>query len=486
MAGSAARPGRDELLAQREWVRGLARSLASGGADADDLEQETMAAALRSPPPSGGYPRAWLATVLRNAFRRAGRGSARRAARERATRAPGEPEDPAEVVARAEAHGRLVEAVLGLGEPARTALLLRFYDGLPPREVARATGVPVETARSRIKRALADLRGRLGGARGREGLLALLLPLVRSEGAAAGGSGAGAGAGAAAAAAGGIAMGTAAKVAVAGAVVAAAAGGWAALRPRTSEEGPPLAAAAGPAGAPLREAPSAAGLPSAERPAPAAPTAPPPSSADEPSGPSVERRLDEELPEYAVQDITVGQAVLDLAGNLRLEPEYESPLLRQACFATSCSYRIGRISRRSLLTLLLRLVESPTPGKTVSWSVRGESLFVHLADPVPPKPDPGAETAREERERALRARLREERTSLAFDGQSLPEALQYLSARHGLDIVVAEADREKCDLLRVRLALREATIEEALDELLRLDPDLRREIRGSVVLIRSR
>jgi len=39
----------DSLLAEREWVRRLARSLVATEADVDDVEQETWLAALRHP-----------------------------------------------------------------------------------------------------------------------------------------------------------------------------------------------------------------------------------------------------------------------------------------------------------------------------------------------------------------------------------------------------------------------------------------------------
>jgi hypothetical protein len=38
---------------------------------------------------------------------------------------------------------------------------LRFLDGLPPREVAKVLGVPVETVRTRTRRALSTMRARL-------------------------------------------------------------------------------------------------------------------------------------------------------------------------------------------------------------------------------------------------------------------------------------------------------------------------------------
>src|SRR5205823_5109556 len=67
----------------------------------------------------------------------------------------------ADVVAEAESHKRLVLAVLELPEPYRSTVLLRWFEDLAPRDVAGRTGVPVETARTRLKRAHGMLRARL-------------------------------------------------------------------------------------------------------------------------------------------------------------------------------------------------------------------------------------------------------------------------------------------------------------------------------------
>src|SRR6185295_7253069 len=84
----------------------------------------------------------------------------------------------ADVVAEAESHKRLVLAVMQLDEPYRSTVLLRWFEDLPPREVAARLGVPVETVRTRLKRAHEALRGRLGGA----GACALVLaPLIDAK-----------------------------------------------------------------------------------------------------------------------------------------------------------------------------------------------------------------------------------------------------------------------------------------------------------------
>jgi RNA polymerase sigma-70 factor (ECF subfamily) len=151
----------DTLLAHREWVRALARSLVHDEHRADDVEQETWRMALERPPRHAASLRAWFGTVVRNAARGAGRRAASRARFESmaVTRA-GVP-SPDEVVAEAEVQHRLVEAVLALDEPYRTAVLLRWFQGLETSEIAARCGEPVETVRTRLKRAVERLRRRM-------------------------------------------------------------------------------------------------------------------------------------------------------------------------------------------------------------------------------------------------------------------------------------------------------------------------------------
>jgi RNA polymerase sigma-70 factor (ECF subfamily) len=193
---TARAPAPETLLVHTNWMRRLARSLVRDDAQADDVVQDAMAAALRSPPRDPLALPAWLAATVRNAARQMWRGESRRAAREASSARPESLPGAAEVVARAEEHGLVVQAVVALDEPYRTALLLRFFDDLPPREVAQRTGVPLETARARIRRGLDQLRGsldRVHGGDGRTWRLALVPLMLDRIGA---GSAAGTGAGA--------------------------------------------------------------------------------------------------------------------------------------------------------------------------------------------------------------------------------------------------------------------------------------------------
>lgn len=204
----------ETLLTHRDWVRRLARSLVHDDASAEDVEQRTWLTALRFPPRRSETARAWLAAIVRSQASNARRDERRRGAREFAAARPEATRSAADVVAEAESHKRLVLAVMSLGEPYRTTVLLRWFEDLPPRGVAARMAVPVETVRTRLRRAHEELRSELGGG---PGIAFVLAPLValRPEWTAT-----------AAGAAGGTIVGTKTAVTVA-AVVVAFGGGFA-------------------------------------------------------------------------------------------------------------------------------------------------------------------------------------------------------------------------------------------------------------------
>jgi hypothetical protein len=76
----------------------------------------------------------------------------------------------------------VLDALTTLPADAAHVLCLRYFDDLPPREIAARLGVPVETVRTRTRRALARLRDELdcrhGGDRAAWGVA--LAPLVRA------------------------------------------------------------------------------------------------------------------------------------------------------------------------------------------------------------------------------------------------------------------------------------------------------------------
>lgn len=217
----------EELLAEVEWVRRVARALVGRG-ESDEVVQQAYLQALSSPPAPGPLRR-WLRTVVRNVVRRRVRDDATRERHEvRAPVAARTPE-PGETVARAELHGRVVEAVLSLDEPYRSTLLLRFFEDQPAEAIARAQSLPIETVRTRVKRGIAQLRTRLERAAGGDdeaGVAARALLVTQLHDLAgrnvSPGAIAGAATGAAALATGGVVMSIAMKGSIAAAVVAIA------------------------------------------------------------------------------------------------------------------------------------------------------------------------------------------------------------------------------------------------------------------------
>lgn len=179
----AAPPTLAMLLAERRWVVGLARHLVRDEDAADDLAQDAWLQASQRPPKTASSPRGWLATVLYRLAARRRRDSVRRERRERAVARPDVAPATLDVVEAAETHRFVVEAVLALDEPFRTAVLLRYFDGCEPEEVARRTGTSAATARSRVRRGVETLRARLAGDdRARARLLALVTALPTAAG----------------------------------------------------------------------------------------------------------------------------------------------------------------------------------------------------------------------------------------------------------------------------------------------------------------
>jgi RNA polymerase sigma-70 factor, ECF subfamily len=174
----------EELLRHTGWIRALALSLLADEHLAEDVSQETLRVALERRPYGGKGLKAWLAKVTRDLSLNFRRGEARRTAREKAV-VPADPTSPAgEVVEWAERMQELVRAVAALDEPYQTAILLRYFEDLPPQAIAKRLGIPASTVRSHLKRGLEKLRLRLKtsyGAKGFQANLAFLAAPVSTS-----------------------------------------------------------------------------------------------------------------------------------------------------------------------------------------------------------------------------------------------------------------------------------------------------------------
>lgn len=171
----------DILLERSTWTRELARRLVRYSDDADDLVQQTWVAALERPPSRSIPIKSWIAGVMRNLARERRRGDARRTQREQVA-ARGEIDCSREgLVEKLETHRALVAAVAALGEPSRSTVLMRYFEGLSPREIARRTNTPVRTVHTRLHRALHELRRKLDTRYDRSTWMLALAPLARAK-----------------------------------------------------------------------------------------------------------------------------------------------------------------------------------------------------------------------------------------------------------------------------------------------------------------
>ncbi|MEQ1894998.1 MAG: sigma-70 family RNA polymerase sigma factor, partial [Planctomycetota bacterium] len=178
----------ERLLAELKWVRALARQLVSDAGLAEDVVQETWLLARQRPPRTRAVRglRRWLARVARSVAVRLLRGERARSWREREAAVAERADDsPLELLERATTHRLLMAAVLELEDPYRSAVLMRFVDGLEPDEIARRQEISRENARQRVSRGLALVRKRLerelgGDDRWALALVPLCAPLRRA------------------------------------------------------------------------------------------------------------------------------------------------------------------------------------------------------------------------------------------------------------------------------------------------------------------
>jgi RNA polymerase sigma factor (sigma-70 family) len=158
-----------DLLARTAWARRLARHLVPQTTEADDLLQEAWLVSAGRPRPAHVPAQQWLSGVLRVLGLRRARAAGRRRQREResvavqalaASQTAGNT-TPDVLLEQVETQRRLAKSLLGLPEPYRMTVLLRYYEGLSAAEIARRTAAPEGTVRWRLKEGLDRLRAQL-------------------------------------------------------------------------------------------------------------------------------------------------------------------------------------------------------------------------------------------------------------------------------------------------------------------------------------
>ncbi len=181
----------EDLLAHDAWIRSLASRLVRDEHAAQDVVQDAWMEALEKPPRKPGPLRSWMRRVVRSfALMRHRTDAHRRQREERAARGESLP-SVAEMLDREETRIRVARAVASLEEPCRSTVLYRYFEGLPPREIAARLDVSVSAVHERLRRGLQKLRARLDRDFGdRKSWCAALVPLIGkvSMGAAAGGA----------------------------------------------------------------------------------------------------------------------------------------------------------------------------------------------------------------------------------------------------------------------------------------------------------
>ncbi|MAG56507.1 MAG: hypothetical protein CMJ83_09465 [Planctomycetes bacterium] len=163
-----------DIAASVDGLRRLVRGLLGRTDGVDDVVQETLLAAAERPAAATDQT-TWLRGVARNLALRWRRDRARREERERMASRLDSVEAAATTVERVDRLRALLDAVEELPEPYRRAVVMRFFDGMAPRDIARRTGAPVATVKTWLQRGLEKLRVWLDERQGTRGGWMLLL-----------------------------------------------------------------------------------------------------------------------------------------------------------------------------------------------------------------------------------------------------------------------------------------------------------------------
>jgi RNA polymerase sigma factor (sigma-70 family) len=165
----------EQLLLEEPFLRSLARTLLAE--EADEVVQQTWLQALGHRGAPVLEPRLWLARIARNVAHNLRRSGARRVLHEREAARQDCVPSSTDLLEREERRRSLVFAVDRLPPTLRTVVLLRYFDNLQPREIAKELGLSVTAVSNRLLRGLALLRQRLDAEHGGD-RRAWLVPLV--------------------------------------------------------------------------------------------------------------------------------------------------------------------------------------------------------------------------------------------------------------------------------------------------------------------
>lgn len=167
-----------QLATEGSAIDRLARSLLAEGAD--DVTQEAFLAYLRRPEAVRETLGQFLSGTVKRLVHNRFRAEHRRTSREKSAARRESVEPSSAWVEKIERRKLVADAVLGLPPSDREIVILRYFEDLPPREIARRLDLGNDVVRSRLSRALARLREHLDHTHGddRTAWTSLLLPLA--------------------------------------------------------------------------------------------------------------------------------------------------------------------------------------------------------------------------------------------------------------------------------------------------------------------
>lgn len=148
----------DAILEHSNFVRSLARSLVFDENTVDDITQKTLLTLIKKPPKGDHFPYGWLKTVVQNVDRMEKRTSIRRQKREEEVALPIAVRSTEEIVERQAVCQAVVDAVVNLEEPFLSIIVMRFYDDMSPRKIAKEMDVPVQKVKAWLQRGQEQLR----------------------------------------------------------------------------------------------------------------------------------------------------------------------------------------------------------------------------------------------------------------------------------------------------------------------------------------
>jgi RNA polymerase sigma-70 factor (ECF subfamily) len=152
-----------QILPHLDDAYNLARWLSRSPADADDIVQDAMLRALRGFGGfRGGDAKAWLLAIVRNCWLSAGAATRRRGHTELDDTLTAEGLGPEQAAIAQSRRRRMDVALATLQAEFREVLILREMEEMSYREIAEITGAPIGTVMSRLARARALLKERIG------------------------------------------------------------------------------------------------------------------------------------------------------------------------------------------------------------------------------------------------------------------------------------------------------------------------------------